>query len=108
MRGKIDLIQPRIIEDEEKDIQNDYREYLYLHHLVWLVKSEKKYVDLGYNTAQVFETGTSGLKELRNNIAHPVRSIVRTLADLDKLDVGLSKLYEFKERLDKYLRSNVR
>jgi hypothetical protein len=103
LRDQIGVIQQRIKEDKEADMENDYREYLYLHHLVWLVKSEKKYVNLGYKTSEAFETGTSGLKALRNNIAHPVKSLVRTLADLDKLDVGLNKLYEFKERLDEYL-----
>jgi hypothetical protein len=107
LRDQILLIQQRIKEDKGKDIENDYKEYLYLHHLVWLVKSERKYEDLGYKTGQDFEMGTSGLKEVRNNIAHPVRSLVRTLADLDKLDIGLSKLYEFKEHLDEYLRKEA-
>lgn len=99
-------IENRIDQDMRKQNENDYKEYLYLHHLVCLVEAEKKYKKLGYQREHDFETGTSGLRDLRNNIAHPVRSLVRNLNDLDNLDAGLRKLYEFKGRLDNYLKQN--
>lgn len=104
LADQLRIIEERLNEDKEKKNENDYKEYLYLHHLIWLVKTEKKYEKLGYQNEQDFETGTSGLKDIRNNIAHPVKSLVRNLKDLDNLDAGLNKLYEFKGRLDKYLK----
>jgi len=97
-------IKERINSDKEKNNENNYKEYLYLHHLIWLVVEEKGYQKLGYKDAEVFRKGTSGLKHLRNNIAHPVRSLVRSTEDLEKLHIGLSKLYEFKGCLDKNLK----
>lgn len=104
LRNQLLTIQQRINKDKENNIENDYKEYLYLHHLIWLVMEEKKFEAIGYKNAKEFETGTSGLKDIRNNVAHPVRSLVRTIGDLNKLYIGLNKLYEFKERLDDYLK----
>jgi|GEM_PF-2629803 len=104
LKDQLKIIQQRFEEDEDKGIENDYKEYLYLHHLIWLVKAENQFTKLGYKNGEAFENGTSVLKDIRNNIAHPVRSLVRNLKDLDNLDTGLNKLYEFKGRLDEYLK----
>lgn len=104
LADQLKIIEVRLKDDKDKQNENDYKEYLYLHHLIWLVKAERKYEKLGYKNEQDFETGTSGLKDLRNNIAHPVKSLVRNLNDLYNLDAGLNKLYDFKGRLDKYLK----
>ena len=103
LNEQLETIKKRYNEDREKQNENDYKEYLYLHHLIWLLKDEKKFEKLKYSNAQDFERGTSKLKDLRNNIAHPVKSLVRNLSDLDSLYIALNKLYEFKERLDNYL-----
>jgi hypothetical protein len=102
-KNQLKNIQNRIREDKKKEIENDYKEYLYLHHLILLIKSEKKYEKLGYSTEESFDSGTIGFNDFRNNIAHPVKSLVRTLNDLDNLETWLNKLYEFKERLDHHL-----
>jgi hypothetical protein len=72
-----------------------------LHHLIWLIIEEEQYKKLYYKSSQDFESGTGILKNLRNSIAHPVKSLVRNLTDLAKLDIGMNKLFEFKERIDK-------
>lgn len=96
-------IKARFNQDREEQIENDYKEYLYLHHLIWLVMAEEKYKKLGYKNCEDFKSGTGGLKELRNCIAHPVKSLVRNLTALDSLEDAMNKLYEFKEKLDELL-----
>jgi hypothetical protein len=102
LKEQLKIIQVRFEQDEKNENENDYKEYLYLHHLICLVKEEQKYKKLDYRNSQEFESGTGILKDLRNNIAHPVKSLVRNLNDLENLDIGMNKLFELKERLDKY------
>lgn len=99
-------INKRINDDRNSNIENDYKEYLYLHHIIWLLDFEKKYVDLGYKNSEAFIAGTRELKEIRNTIAHPVKSLVRSLSDLDKLDNGLNKLYQYMQCLDNHFNKN--
>jgi hypothetical protein len=96
-------IQDRYDNDVKSKNENDYKEYLYLHHLIWLIIEEEQFKKLDYKNSQYFESGTGILKDLRNNIAHPVKSLVRNLTDLGNLDIGMNKLFEFKERIDKYI-----
>lgn len=98
-------IQERIKVDENNNNENDYKEYLYLHHLIWLITAEGEYKRLNYSKSQKFEDGTKTLKDLRNYIAHPVKSLVKNLSDLKKLERGMNKLYELKERIENYLES---
>ncbi len=98
---QLKTIRARFEQDRKNNNENDYKEYLYLHHLISLVKAEGKYQKLGYAKGQDFESGTGLLKDLRNKIAHPVKSLVRNLSELSNLDAALNKLYEFKERLEK-------
>ena len=104
LKEQLKIIEERWTEDKLKGNENDYKEYLYLHHLIGLVKAEEKYKRLDYKNEQDFETGTSKLKDIRNNIAHPVKSLVRTLDDLSNLNSGLDKLYEFKGRLERLIK----
>lgn len=103
LKEQLKIIQERIEQDEKDNNENDYKEYLYIHHLIWLIKEENKFLLLKYNISDDFINGTSSLKELRNEIAHPVRSIVRNMVDLNNLDSGMNKIYEFRERLENYL-----
>lgn len=107
LKDQLEIIKQRFKDDEEKENENNYKEYLYLHHLIFLIKSEKQFKKLGYKNGEEFEKGTKYLRDIRNNVAHPVRSLVRNLKDLENLDIGLQKLYEFKGRLDKYLKKTL-
>ena len=97
----------RIVKDENNNNENDFKEYLYLHHLIWLISEEKKFIDLKYTDKHEFEKEIEILRDLRNNIAHPVKSIVRNFSDLEELERGMNKLYEFKERIENYLEKSV-
>jgi|WetSurMetagenome_2_1015567.scaffolds.fasta_scaffold29732_2 hypothetical protein len=101
LKKQLKEIQDRYKKDVRSDNENDYKEYLYLHHLIWLLIEEEQFIKLDYKNSQDFESGTGTLKTLRNNIAHPVKSLVRNLTDLSNLEMGMNKLFEFKERIDK-------
>lgn len=100
--NQLKSIQVRISEDRDRNIDNDFKEYLYIHHLVQLVVKENQFERIGYSTAQDFVANTKPLKEIRNTVAHPVKSLVRNFEDLAILQKGLSKLYELKFNLEKY------
>ncbi len=106
LKGQLNLIKDRFNLDVKNDNENDYKEYLYLSQIIQLIKEEKKYLDLGYSKENDFESGTGQLKSLRNNIAHPVKSLVRNLSDLSLLQKSMEKLFDFKERLDFYFIKN--
>lgn len=103
LKEQLKTVMDRFKQDVKNKNENDYKEYLYLHQLKFLIIEEQKYKKLGYKNSNYFDSGTKWLKDLRNNIAHPVKSIVRNLDDLKNLELGMNKLYEFKEKLDKYL-----
>lgn len=107
LKEQLKTVTDRFEQDVRNENENDYKEYLYLHQLKFLIIEEKKYVKLGYKNSNDFDSGTKYLKDLRNNIAHPVKSIVRNLNDLKNLELGMNKLYEFKERLDDYLLNSI-
>jgi len=102
-KEQLKAIQERMAQDEKNNNENDFKEYLYIHHLIWLLNEEQKFKLLNYNKSQDFINGTSLLKDLRNEIAHPVKSIVRNIIDLNNLELGMNKIYEFREKLENYL-----
>lgn len=108
LKNQLREVQRRMALDLRNNIANDYREYLYLHHLIWIARAEKKHELLGYKGPRDFESGTASLKDLRNMIAHPVRSIVRGASDLATLDTALYKLHEFKSRLERHSLSGIK
>jgi hypothetical protein len=106
LREQLGGILYRLKEDRENNNENSYKEYLYIHHLICLVKTQNKYKVLNYRNTEAFESGTSRIREIRNSIAHPVRSLVRNLKDLESLEIALLKLYDLKERLENILGSH--
>lgn len=95
-------ILARIQEDEKNDNENDYREYLYLSNLITLIKQEQKFKTLKYSSVETFEKNIGILRDIRNSVAHPIKSLVRNFDDLEKINKGVSKIFELRERLKAY------
>jgi len=108
LKDQLKTIRDRFEQDQINENENNYKEYLYLHHLIWLAEAEKKYESLNYRNSEEFGYDSGKLKDLRNIVAHPVKSLVRNLNDLDKLYIGLNKLYEYKERLEMFAKFECR
>lgn len=102
LKKQLNLIVERYEKDKLNDAENNYKEYLYLSHLLWLISSESKFKLLGYKNESDFIKQTGKIKNIRNNVAHPVKSLVRNLNDLENLQIGLSKIYDLKNRVENH------
>ena len=102
LKKQLNLIVGRFEKDKLNDAENNYKEYLYLSHLLWLISSENKFELLGYKNESDFIKQTGKIKSIRNNVAHPVKSLVTNLNDLENLQIGLTKIYDLKNRLENH------
>jgi hypothetical protein len=102
LKKQLNIIIERYNKDKLNDAENNYKEYLYLHHLLWLISFESKYKLLDYSNESDFIKHTGKIKNIRNNVAHPIKSLVRNLKDLENLHIGLSKIYDLKNRVENY------
>ncbi|WP_024482429.1 hypothetical protein [Cellulophaga baltica] len=100
LKNQLITIIDRYTKDKLNDAENNYKEYLYLHHLLWLISSESKFELLKYSSEYDFIKHTGKIKNIRNNVAHPIKSLVRNLNDLQDLHLGLSKIYDLKDRVE--------
>ena len=89
----------RYREDREKGVDALVTEYLYFGQFIELFKDLRLYNDLGYKNVNEFEINNSYLKEIRNIIAHPTRSLITDLDSLNKIWKGIVKMNEFVTRL---------
>ena len=101
-QAQLTEILNRIKEDENNGIDNNYKEYLYFSHFITLIIAKKIYISLDYKSVESFEKNIGILKLIRNTVAHPVKSLIRNSEDLVKLNKGISKIYELKEKLSMY------
>ncbi len=89
-------------ENFERDIaqgfENDIVQYLYLSQLINIVRTEDLYESIGYTSRTNFEKLNS-LNELRNQVMHPVRSLVTDRASLNKLWQRIERLQDALFRL---------
>jgi hypothetical protein len=98
LKKQLSEIEYRINDDENNGNENNYKEYLYFSNLITLVKVEEKYKELNYKNVSQFEKNIGLLKDIRNTVAHPVKSIVNNFEDLEKLNKGIEKIFELRER----------
>jgi len=84
--------------DCEKGFENDAVQYLYLSSLLTLVHNQNLYKILGYSRKKQFKDMNS-LNELRNQVMHPVRSLIHDKSSLSKLWERIEKLQDVLFRL---------
>lgn len=84
--------------DTAQDFENDIVQYLYLSQLINIVRTKDLYKALGYTGRTNFEKLNS-LNDLRNQVMHPVRSLVTDQASLNKLWERIEKLQDALFRL---------
>ncbi len=100
LEAQLKLVKERYEEDKKVDNENDFKEYLYLNHLTRLICAEEKYKVLGYKREEDFLKHTGIIREIRNTVAHPVKSLVKNFTDLKRLHSGLFKLYELRSKME--------
>lgn len=82
--SKYDEVKRRYLSDRENGLELPVIEYLYFSDLVGLVIEKGLYGKLDYSRTR-FESSLGSLAELRDQVAHPARSIVREPEAVSKL-----------------------
>ncbi|HEY9664550.1 MAG TPA: hypothetical protein V6C65_39420 [Allocoleopsis sp.] len=83
--------------DRDRGFEARPIEYASLSNLLQIITQSRVYGDLGYTKQQFNELNT--LVELRNQVMHPVRSLVHNRESLVKVKERLDKLAEVLKRL---------
>jgi hypothetical protein len=86
-----------------RDIDNGvdvaFTEYLYLSHFITIIRKKGLHQDLRYSGKQFDKLGA--LNELRNQVAHPNRSIITDTNSVEKLLSRIKRIEEALSRLRK-------
>lgn len=99
IQSSLDTVS-RYKEDAVKGMDGSIIEYLYLSDLFILISELKLFKLLGYKKQDEFEKDSGKLKQIRNAIAHPNKSLVKEPESLNDLWKSLVKINELDERLD--------
>lgn len=91
------LLQYR--EDKENGLDNDILEYLFLGDLFEIVRRKGLFEYLGYTSSERFDQHLSKLRQMRNTVAHPNRSLVHDANTLQELWLSITKLEELFDRI---------
>ncbi len=86
-------------EDRSSGIDNDIMEYLFLGDMFEIIRREQLYPHLSYKSLDQFEKHLRKLRQMRNTVAHPNRSLVNNIDSISELWLSLQKLEELLERL---------
>lgn len=99
IKSELDEISLKAFEQDRKQgFENDIVQYLYLSSLLNIVRTLKLHESLGYTSKKQFEKLNS-LVDFRNQVAHPVRSLVTDETSLKKLSERIDKLQDVLFRL---------
>jgi len=88
--------------DRAKGVDASFMEYLSLMQLVKIVRKGKLYQDLGYASGKSFGSVFEPLADLRNAVAHPVRSIVTSTDSIPSLWRRIDYIEEGLFRLSRW------
>jgi len=91
--GKYRAVKKRYEEDRASGVEADIVEYLYLSDFVDIVVAKGLYDMLGYSEGQ-FRESLKAIKDLRNMIAHPARSLVTGDHPVEWLWEGIDRIEE--------------
>lgn len=89
----------RFVEDSQKGLDGSIIEYLYLSELFLLIIEHKLYKKLDYKNQNAFEENSGKLRQLRNTISHPNKSLIKNTQSLNDLWYSSLKIKELDEKL---------
>jgi CBS domain-containing protein len=78
-------IKERYASDQEKGLEPNLMEYLYLSDLINLVAKKHLYKELAYESRTKFEDSLGSISDLRNQAAHPTRTLIASAESVSKL-----------------------
>ena len=97
-----DSVGERYSKDKRKGADRQLTEYLHLSDLVKIIRKGDLQGALGYPSKKQFEGAFNSLVALRNRVAHPVRTLVRSPKGIDKLSERLETVYRGLFRLERW------
>lgn len=89
----------RYQKDKKKNSDAGITEYIFLSQFIVLFKEFGLYKKLGYSSCTDFENAYKSLKNIRNTIAHPTKSLISDHSSLIVLWNGIQKMDELNQRL---------
>jgi hypothetical protein len=89
--------------DQENGLEDYILEYLYLVQFIKIISTQQLYEQLGFKSKRSFIKEFSSLNEIRNQIAHPTRSLIKSLQDIEKLHERLENLEEAISKLKTFM-----
>lgn len=98
-QGNKDIAIGSYLIDERKGLNNHLKEYFFLTNLLSLVSSLDLYKDLGFSSSKKFRKATKHLSDVRNNVAHPVRRMIKRADDFKDLKNSLITLNDIKVKM---------
>lgn len=101
LEGYYTKVLTRFYEDQEKGSDADIIEYLYFRQLCDIIIFLRLYTEIGL-TKSDFESGLGKLNDVRNLVAHPLRSLINTSDDLQGLWKGIKKMDELIKSVKSY------
>ncbi|MBP6236747.1 MAG: hypothetical protein KA536_11415 [Saprospiraceae bacterium] len=90
-KGYFSSVYGRYQDDKKNGIDTTIWEYLYLGQFCELVKTQSLYKKIGL-TKSKFESGLKSVFDIRNQVAHPSKSILKSPDDLDTLWKAVDKI----------------
>ncbi len=75
----------RYFTDKERGIESELMEYLYLSDLINIISKNNLYGALGYPSRKRFGNSLGSINTLRNEVAHPTRTLISTSESIEKL-----------------------
>jgi len=103
----LDIAKDEVKNAYKEDLNNGYdsniTEYLYLTDLLTIIKKKELYKRIDYNSKTQFAKLNS-LNELRNNVMHPIRSLINNNNPVKKLCSEIEMLNDalFRLRQNQY------
>lgn len=86
-------------EDRESGIESEILEYLFLGDMFEIIRRKNLFQELKYHSLERFEQHLQKLRQMRNTVAHPNRSLVHGAESLKELWQSLRKLEELLDRV---------
>lgn len=78
-------VQGRYAADKDQRVERNAVEYLYLTDLCKIIRKQELQGVLGFGSKKQFKTAFGRLPDLRNDVAHPSKSLVRSANTAGKL-----------------------
>lgn len=78
-------VKERYLTDKERGIESELMEYLYLSDLINILAKNNLYKVLGYPSRKKFESSLGPINSLRNEVAHPTRTLIASVESIEKL-----------------------